>query len=408
LQRAHMRILTLHNYYKQAGGEDTVFHAEAALLEQHGHQVERLTFSNKEVNSLSEKLKAALGVVYNPDSAKLVEERIKAFKPDVMHVHNFFPLLSPAVFYVANRLRIPVVMTLHNYRLVCPSALLYYNGQVRTENLHKTFPLGAIRQKVYRDSAVQTASVVLTTGLHKMLGTWQQKVDKFIALTPGAAALFRDSSLKLRPEQLAVKPNFTEDLGIGQEERENYFLYVGRLTTEKGIDTLLKAHALQPFPLKIVGDGPLRPQVEQYASEHAGIDYLGFQNRPQVLELLKSARGLIFSSEWMETFGMTVIEAFSTGTPVIAAKIGGAEQLVEDGVNGLHYNPGQPTELAEKVQQLLREPSLASQLGKAARQSYEARYTPEANYRMLIDIYQQAIQAKKEPASTTEVAEAGV
>jgi glycosyltransferase involved in cell wall biosynthesis len=403
-----MRILTLHNYYKQAGGEDTVFHAEAALLEQHGHQVERLTFSNKEVNSLSEKLKAALGVVYNPDSAKLVEERIKAFKPDVMHVHNFFPLLSPAVFYVANRLRIPVVMTLHNYRLVCPSALLYYNGQVRTENLHKTFPLGAIRQKVYRDSAVQTASVVLTTGLHKMLGTWQQKVDKFIALTPGAAALFRDSSLKLRPEQLAVKPNFTEDLGIGQEERENYFLYVGRLTTEKGIDTLLKAHALQPFPLKIVGDGPLRPQVEQYASEHAGIDYLGFQNRPQVLELLKSARGLIFSSEWMETFGMTVIEAFSTGTPVIAAKIGGAEQLVEDGVNGLHYNPGQPTELAEKVQQLLREPSLASQLGKAARQSYEARYTPEANYRMLIDIYQQAIQAKKEPASTTEVAEAGV
>lgn len=408
MQRAYMRILILHNYYKQAGGEDTVFHAEAALLEQHGHQVEKLTFSNKEVNSLSEKLKAALGVVYNPDSAKLVEARINAFKPDVIHVHNFFPLLSPAVFYVAHRMHVPIVMTLHNYRLVCPSALLYYNGQVQLENIHRAFPLGAIRQKVYRDSAVQTASVVLTTGMHKMLGTWQRKVDKFIALTTGAADMFRDSSLKLRPEQLAVKPNFTEDLGIGHAEREDYFLYVGRLTTEKGIETLLKAHGHQPFPLKIVGDGPMRQRVEQYAAEHTGIEYLGFQNRPQVLELLKSARGLIFSSEWLETFGMTIIEAFSTGTPVIAAKIGGAEQLVEDSVNGLHYTPGQAAELAEKVQQLLRDPALASRMGQNARQSYEARYTPEANYRMLIAIYQEAIRAKKKPAPATEVTEAGL
>jgi glycosyltransferase involved in cell wall biosynthesis len=403
-----MRILILHNYYKQAGGEDTVFYAEAALLEQHGHQVEKLTFSNKEVNSLSEKLKAALGVVYNSGSAKLVEERIKAFQPDVIHVHNFFPLLSPAVFYVAHRMQVPIVMTLHNYRLVCPSALLYYKGKVQMGNLQKTFPLGAIRQKVYRDSAVQTASVVLTTGMHKLLGTWQRKVDKFIALTAGAAAMFRDSSLQLRPEQLAVKPNFTEDLGIGEGEREDYLLYVGRLTPEKGIETLLQAHAIQPFELKIVGDGPLRERVESYAAQHPNIEYLGFQNRPQVLELIKKAKGLIFSSEWMETFGMTIIEAFSTGTPAIAAKIGGAEQLVEDGVNGLHYTPGDATELADKVRILLNDQDLAHRLGVAARQSYEAHYTPEANYRVLISIYEDVMRAKKKNAPATEVAEAGL
>ncbi|MHC2992530.1 hypothetical protein OB13_13415 [Pontibacter sp. HJ8] len=397
-----MRILIVHNFYKQAGGEDTVFHAEAALLEQHGHQVEKLSFSNIEVNSLPEKLEAALGVVYNPRSARQVEQKILSFRPDVVHVHNFFPLVSPAVFYVARKLQVPVVMTLHNYRLVCPSALLYYKDKVQTENIHKTFPIGAIRQKVYRDSAVQTASVVLTTGLHKLLGTWQQKVDRFLALTPGAADLFRNSSLKLRPEQLVVKPNFTEDLGIGATVREDYFLYVGRLTPEKGLETLLQAHALQPFRLRIVGDGPLRERVEAHVKQHPEAEYLGFQARPQVLELLKKSKGLIFSSEWLETFGMTIIEAFSTGTPVIAAKIGGAEQLVEHGVNGLHYTPGNAAELAEKVQQLLTEPDLAATLGIAARQSYEARYTPEANYQMLVAIYEAVIgPVKQKHAATT-------
>ncbi|WP_018478608.1 glycosyltransferase family 4 protein [Pontibacter roseus] len=404
-----MRILILHNHYKQTGGEDTVFHAEAALLEQHGHQVEKLAFDNSQVNSLTEKLEAALGVVYNPKSAKQVEEKIRTFRPDVIHVHNFFPLLSPAIFYVANKMHVPIAMTLHNYRLICPSALLYYKDQVQTENIHKTFPLAAIRQKVYRDSAMQTASVVLATGMHKLLGTWQHKVDRFIALTQGAANLFQNSSLKLRPEQLVVKPNFAEDLGMAETTRKDYFLYVGRLTREKGIETLLRAHALKPFPLKIVGDGPLRERVEAHVAQHPLAEYVGFQNRQGVLELLKRARGLIFSSEWLETFGMTIIEAFSTGTPVVAAKIGGAEQLVEDGVNGLHYTPGDAAGLAQKVQVLAQNPQLVTKLGLAARQSYEANYTPEANYRMLLSIYEGMLgRGNKKPAPDTVVTKAGL
>ncbi len=402
-----MRILLIHNFYKQAGGEDTVFHAEAALLESQGHAVEKLSLSNNDVNTLYEKLQAALGVVYNYKSARVVEGAILRFKPDVVHVHNFFPLCSPAVFYVCHKHGVPVVMTLHNYRLICPSAVLHYNGKVQLGNIHKIFPLKAITQGIYRNSSIETASVVLATGIHKLLGTWRNKVDRFIALTPGAAALFSDSSLKLRPEQLSVKPNFTEDLGVGEDVREDFYIYVGRLTEEKGIETLLEAHRLQPFKLKIIGDGPLREKVAAYAAGQSTVEYLGFRKREDTMQLLKRAKALIFPSEWLETFGMTIIEAFATGTPVIAAKLGGAAHLVQEHENGLHYTPQQPAELAQCVQELELKPNLRDELGKQARTTYLQHYTSEANYKQLLQIYQDTIQQKKRPVAATIAAPTG-
>lgn len=401
-----MRILQVHNHYKISAGEDTVFYAEAALLESYGHRVDKFTLSNEDVNSVTEKLGAALGVVYNTKSARMLKEKIKAFQPDIMHVHNFFPLVSPAVFDVAHKMGIPIVMTLHNYRLICPSAYLHYNGRTHLENVHKTFPLQAVLDKAYRNSMFQTASVVLATGVHKLLGTWRNKVDRFITLTQGGSDLFLNSSLKPKPEQLVVKPNFTADLGLSEAERGDHFLFVGRLSPEKGIGTLLKASELYPFKLKIIGDGSMRQEVEQHAANHPNVEYLGYQKLDRVEQELKSAKALIFPSEWMETFGMTIIEAFSTGTPAIAAKIGGAAQLVEDGINGLHYTPGHAAELADKVRVLVEDPSLAKNMGAAARRSYEANYTPEANYRMLLSIYEDTIRGKKQNAPATEVAEA--
>ncbi|ARS34492.1 glycosyltransferase family 4 protein [Pontibacter actiniarum] len=404
-----MRILLVHNHYKQTGGEDTVFFSEAALLEEHGHTVEKLTFSNNNVNSAFDKLQAALGVVYNYKSAQAVEQQLLAFKPDVVHVHNFFPLVSPAVFYVCQKHNIPVVMTLHNYRLICPSAYLHYNGKVHLENAHKLFPYAAIMEKAYRNSRFQTASVVLTTGLHKLLGTWRNKVDLFITLTPGGAKLFQDSSLRPHPAQLAVKPNFTEDLGLGAEKRNGYFLYVGRLSPEKGIGTLLQAHAQHPFKLRVIGDGPLREAVEAHAATHPGLEYIGYQKRDRVIQELKAAEGLIFPSEWPEMFGMSIIEAFSAGTPVIAAKIGGGEYLVEHGRNGLHFAPGNAEDLVAKVGELERSSAYASSLGKNARQDYLENYTPEVNYQKLLHIYQKAIGLKAKPAPTATIAaEAGL
>lgn len=405
-----MRILLIHNYYKQAGGEDTVFHQEAKLLEAHGHTVELLTFSNSEVVSIAQKLEAALGVIYNWRSANRVKRKIEVFQPDVVHVHNFFPLVSPAVFYVCKKYKVPVVMTLHNYRLICPSAVMHYNGQVQLENIHKMFPLKAIAKGVYRGSKIDTASVVLATGIHKLLGTWRSKVNRFIALTPGAAALFRDSSLKPTSEQLAVKPNFTADLGLGAMEREDFFIYLGRLTEEKGIRTLLKAHTLNPFPLKIIGTGPLEKEVQAYAAQNPTVEFLGFRKREEAMQWLKRARALIFPSEWLETFGMTAVEAFATGTPVIAAKIGGGAHLVQHLVNGLHYAPGNSQQLAECVQLLQTQPSLIRKMGQSARASYEQLYTPEVNYKQLIQIYKQAMRVKEEPAPAKRisVAEAGL
>ncbi|OKL38405.1 glycosyltransferase family 4 protein [Pontibacter flavimaris] len=401
-----MRILLVHNHYKQTGGEDTVFFAEAALLEEYGHIVEKLTFSNNDVNSLTEKLQAALGIVYNPKGARAVEEKIKEFRPDVVHVHNFFPLVSPAVFYVCRKLKVPVVMTLHNYRLICPSSYLHYHGKLHMENVHKVFPLPAIWDRAYRDSRFQTASVVLTSGVHKLLGTWRNQVDLFITLTPGAARLFQNSSLNPRPEQLVVKPNFTADLGLGKQKREAYFLFVGRLSPEKGLETLLKAHAQHPFKLKVVGDGPLRSMVEAHAASYPSLEYLGYQQRGRVVEELKSARGLIFPSEWPEMFGMSIIESFSTGTPVIASKIGGGEYLVQHQQNGLHYRPGSAEELVRSVKTMEQLPEMVYNLGKNARMSYEQLYTPEANYHTLISIYETARRPQNQKIATLETLQA--
>jgi glycosyltransferase involved in cell wall biosynthesis len=392
-----MRILSVHNHYKISAGEDTVFYAEASLLKKHGHVVELLTLSNNDLTSLTDKLKAALGVVYNFKSAKLIEEKINVFKPDVLHVHNFFPLISPAVFYVAHKLKVPVVMTLHNYRLICPSAYLHYNGKVHLENIHQIFPLKAILDKAYRKSYTETASVVLATGVHKLAGTWRRKVDRFITLTQNGADLFLNSSLKLRPEQIVVKPNFATDLGLGSTNREQFFLYVGRLSPEKGIETLLKAAALHEFHLKIIGDGSESALVEAYAANHPNIEFLGYQQKERVISELKSAKALLFTSEWLETFGMTIVEAFSTGTPVIASKIGGAEFLVQHGINGLHYTPGKVDELIEQVILLQNDPDLATNLGLEARKSYLQDYTPEENYRRLIAIYADVVKNTKKP-----------
>ncbi|PTX21366.1 glycosyltransferase involved in cell wall biosynthesis [Pontibacter mucosus] len=400
-----MRILQIHNFYKQAGGEDTVFEQEAQLLRAHGHTVEQLTFSNNNVTSIKDKLQAALGVVYNPQSAGIISKSIKRFKPDVVHVHNFFPLVSPGVFWVCRKYKVPVVMTLHNYRLLCPSAVLYYDGQVQLENVQQRFPLKPILKGVYRGSKVETASVVLATGVHKLLGTWRGKVNKFIALTPGAAALFQNSSLHLRPEQLSIKPNFTADPGLGAATREDYFLYLGRLTEEKGIRTLLKAHTLKPFPLRIIGTGPLQALVEAYAAKHPAVEYMGFRPREEAMEQLKKARALIFPSEWLETFGMTAVEAFATGTPVIASKIGGGAHLVQHQHNGMHYTPGDAQELVRQVELLQQLPDLARALGQNARNDYEQLYTPDINCQMLVSIYEDAIGLKKQQTSLKEIAQ---
>jgi glycosyltransferase involved in cell wall biosynthesis len=392
-----LRILFLHNYYQQPGGEDAVFRAERDLLRAYGHPVETLEFHNQQIGAgLWHKLKAGLLGFYNPGSARRLRAAIRAFRPDVVHVHNLFPVASPAVLWVARRAGVPVVMTLHNYRLICPGALLYAGGQVYEQSVHQLFPWDAVRRGLYRGSRLQTAAVAAQTGLHKLLGTWQTGVARYLVLTEFARRRFLDSSLQLAPEQLCVKPNFVPDPGRSVQPREDFVLFVGRLTPEKGVLTLLQAAEQGGWPLRMLGDGPLRTAVEARAATVPTIYYQGFATPAVVQDALRRCRALVLPSEWYEGMPMVVLEAFAAGTPVLAARLGGPAEMVHEAVNGLLFRAGDAQDLDRQVRRLLAQPALAATLGDGARATYELYYTPAGNYQQLLAVYQAVADPRRE------------
>jgi glycosyltransferase involved in cell wall biosynthesis len=320
----------------------------------------------------------------------MMQSRIDAQRPDIIHVHNFVPIASPAVFFVAKRNKIPVVLTLHNYRLICPSATLFHNGKIYERSVHSWFPFDAVLKGVYRDSIMQTAALAVMMVFHNLIGTWKYKVNTFIVLTEFARTRFLDAALRVSAQNFLLKPNFIPDPGKGPDDRDNTFLYVGRLSKEKGIETLLKAFRLTDASLTILGDGPMRKEVEASAATSPNIRYLGFQKKDVILEYLKKSTALIFPSVWFEGFPITILEAFATGTPVVGSKIGSIAEIVTDNFNGLHFAPGKEHELVRKIDQL-RQPGLAKKLSDNARQTYELNYTPEKNYKTLMDIYHHTI-----------------
>jgi glycosyltransferase involved in cell wall biosynthesis len=285
----------------------------------------------------------------------------------------------------------PVVMTLHNYRLLCPSTTLFYNQTIYENSLNTYFPLDAIRKGVYRNSRVQTTALVVMTFVHKLLGTWRNKINKYIVLTDFAFSKFEHSTLRISRDQFVVKSNFVDDENSIPRERDNFFLFVGRLTEEKGIETLLRATQLLSFDLVIIGGGPLENIVKRYAAENSKITYLGFRDRTFILEQMGKCKALIFPSVWYEGFPMTILEAFSMATPVVASRLGSMAEVVNDQINGLHFAPGDEDDLAKKLCMLLHDKALAERLGNQARLTYLDKYTPSKNYQKLIDIYRQAI-----------------
>lgn len=390
-----MRILLIHNRYQQAGGEDIVFRTELDLLLTHGHNVDTLEFNNDHIKSTWNKILTGLRGLYNPISANLLRNKITTCQPDIIHIHNFFPVGSPSLLYVAATARIPVVMTLHNYRLVCPSAILYTGGHIYEKSIRQTFPIDAIKRGVYRNSRVQTAFVVATTGVHKLLGTWRKKVDRYLVLTEFARNIILSSSLQLKPNQVVVKANSVVDCGPVPAERQNEFLFVGRLTAEKGIETLLDAAEKANLRLHIIGDGPLRSLVEKRAAVCPLITYVGFSTSETVATALRHTRALIVTSTWYEGMPLVVLEAFAASTPVIASQLGGLGELVQHEINGLHFKPGNVEDLVKQVKRLSNNAELAAMLGKRARESYEAHYSPERNYQELFAIYKAVITERK-------------
>ena len=341
-----MRILLVHTHYLQQGGEDLAFEADARLLEDAGHDVQRYTASNALLLTMS-KIKAAAVSIWNERLRSELHSRVEQFGPDVIHFHNTFPLLSPAAYYAAGQRA--VVQTLHNYRLICPSALLFRAGE-SCERCVGHFPWAGITYGCYRDSRAATAAVSTMVQAHRAAGTWE-RVHAFIALSEHARELFVRGGVP--GERLHVKPNFVHpDPGRGAHEGSHY-LYVGRLEEQKGVRSLLAAWTQLENPpvLRIIGDGPLHNEVQRTAFNNPFIQYWGSQPHADVLRQMADARGLIFPSLSHENCPLTILEAFATGLPVLASATGNLAAMMGDG-GGWTYRAGDPRELADALRRI--------------------------------------------------------
>nr|WP_199306872.1 glycosyltransferase [Anabaena sphaerica] len=388
--------MVLHNRYQYAGGEDSVVQAEKALLEEKGHQVELIEVSNNDIVGMKGRINAAFSAIYSPASKHYVSQAIAHFCPDVVHIHNFFPLLSPSVYDACKIYQLPVVQTLHNYRLGCPNAMLFRNNTACEDCLGKKIAWSGILHACYGGSHVQSTVAAAMLAVHWQRGTWHKSVDAYIALT--AFQKERMVQAGLSREKIHIKPNYIPDpqsLNITKTNGE-YALFVGRISPEKGISTLLNAYlqnSLQ-IPLKIAGTGPLLESL-QASIQSAGlgdvIQFLGQQDKIAVMQLMCNARFLIFPSIWYETFGLTIVEAFACSLPVLASNWGSMAEIVENNVTGLHFQAGSSTDLANKIRWAYEHPEEMICMGKNARSTYEALYTFEHNYQQLIAIYQAVI-----------------
>lgn len=388
-----MNVLVVHNFYRQPGGEDEVFRAETRELARQGVNVHTYTAHNDDLRELSG-ARTALATIWNPVPARELAALVREHRIDVVHFHNTFQAISPAAYRAVRGAGAAVVQTLHNYRLLCASATLYRDGQPCEDCLGKTPPWPAVRHACYRDSRAASGVVAAMQTTHRLLGTYDRAVDLYIALTEQV----RNAHVRggLPSGKLVVKPNFlAEDPGVGDGDG-GYALFVGRLTPEKGVRTLLAAwrELGARLPLRVVGGGPLAGEVEAAVRAGQEVEFLGQRPHAEVLNLMRGARLLVFPSEWPEPFGLTLIEAFATGLPVVAGQIGSATTLVEHGHTGRHFRPGDPADLAAQVRWLLDHPADLAAMRAHARRTYEANYTAPGNVRALLDLYRRAIRQR--------------
>jgi glycosyltransferase involved in cell wall biosynthesis len=391
-----MRVMVVHNRYLIRGGEEESTAAERELLLQNGHEVDLYQEDNARVAGLS-RLRLALKTVWSSESYHILRHRLKERRYDLIHVQNFFPLISPAIYYAARAEGVPVVQSLRNYRLLCPNGALFRDGRLCQDCVGRSVPWPGVVHACYRGSRGATATVAAMLAVHRQLRTWQRMVDVYVALTGFA----RDKLIEggLPADKIMVKPNFVAGDPAPGTGAGGYALFVGRLSPEKGLGTVLEAWQRLggALPLKIVGEGPLGASVEEAAAQSQGVEFLGRRSLQEVSDLMGAARFLILPSEWYEPFGRVAIEAFARGTPVFASDLGGVAELIDDGRTGRLFRPGDPGDLAEHVAWALSHPAELARMRDAARKAFETRYTAEHNYQQLMAIYRRAV-ADEAPA----------
>jgi len=400
-----VKILLVHNYYGSAApsGENQVFEAERDLLRQRGHVISEFLRQSDELihKRFSGALKGALATPWNPSTTKSMGRRFETFQPDVVHAHNTFPLISPSIFRKIGP-RAAKVLTLHNYRLFCPAAIPMREGLPCTKCLDRNSVSPALRHGCYRNSHLATIPLAFSTFLHRLIGTWRSQVDAFITLSDFQRELMIKAGLPA--ELVHVKPNFFSGnpKPVPFSARNNQVVFAGRLTPEKGVESLINAWIAwgdDAPELRIIGGGPLRKILDKLVSKKASaekVHFLGQVSSEVAKNEIRQAKLLVLPSKWFETFGLVVSEAFAFGTPAAVSKIGALPSIVQHGVNGLLFKPGDEYSLLSVVRKAWKSPNLLEHLANGARKSYEKLYTEDANYQTLMEIYNKAIKVNSE------------
>lgn len=394
-----LRILLVHNYYGSSApsGENNAVDAEAAMLRRAGHEVHTFTRQSDEIRDDGWRGLFHGGVTVTWNAVELVRfrRRLRAIQPDIVHVHNTFPLISPAIFWVMRNVAASV-MTLHNYRIFCASALLLRDGAVCTRCLDESSVRPALRYGCYRQSRLATLPLAQSIAVHKAIGTWRSRVDAFVAVTE----FQRDTMIAagLPADRLHVKPNFFSGSPVVMDwqTRRDVALYVGRLTPEKGVEYLVRGWLeMGPTapPLRIIGEGPLRASLEALAKSRGAtnVEFLGTLAPQDVVGEISLAKLLIVPSIWFEGFPLVLLEAFAVGTPIAVSNLGSLPTIVKDGTNGLVFEARSPQAIAELVGRIWGNEALLAKLSAGARASYESRYTEDMNHRQLMEIYSLAM-----------------
>ncbi len=383
-----MRILVLHNKYKIRGGEDSVVSAELAVLSKN-HNVQLVSFDNSAIDGGLKKLMVGIGTIFNIKSFFKVVKNIKSFKPDVIHVHNFFPIASPSVIWAAKYCSVPIVMTIHNYRLICSNGLLLSKGSICEKCIKKVMPYYGIKKRCYQNSFLNSTLLGLMLLVHRLLGTWSI-VSKFVFLTDFAVDKFKESYFPLSNKQIFVKPNFIPVPKIENHSRQGA-LFIGRISEEKGVYELVKDWKHDKL-LTVVGNGPLLLKLKSL--NLSNVCFVGMKSKEQVYQLMASTEFLVVPSLWYEGFPMVIVEAYAHGTPVICSGIGGMKAVVEDYKTGIHFENGNYEDLQEKIEWAFANRGKLKQMGAYALQTFLKNYTDTIAEQNLLALYKSCISIR--------------
>lgn len=382
------RVLIVHNYYQLPGGEDTVVANEKKMLDSNGHTVVFYTRNNSELEKLGiiQKFLFPFSIIFNIKTYKDARKIIKNQKINIVHVHNTLSLVSPAVYYAARSMKVPIVQTVHNFRLICPGAIFYRNGNICEECVTKGL-ICAIKYKCYRGSRIQTLACVINMKIHRMTGIY--KKINYICLTD----FNKGKLLKLKcipKDKVFVKPNFIQQNGefVPSDNRADQFVFAGRLEKIKGIDFLLEAWkqmGKNTPKLIICGVGPMKDWCMKFINENMlNAEMKGYVPNAEVRRIISKSKALIFPTQLYEGFPMSIVEAFSTGTPVICPNFGNAGNIVSDQVTGYKYKKGSHDSLISAIRKV------DNKIFESTYKEFLEKYTEEYNYKLLMDIYEEA------------------